>query len=852
MKTNIHIPELSLVVLVGTSGSGKSTFAKKHFLGTEVISSDTCRAMVDDDENSLDATQDAFELVHYLIKKRLKRGKLTVVDATNIRSEDRKKLVRIAKEYHVFSVAIVLNIDKKIAYARNEHRPERANMPKHVVKNHYNTLKRELGKLKKEGFRYIFEYKTEEEINEVSISRDKLWSNKKDENGPFDIIGDIHGCFDELQELLEKLGYQITTEVDKEVNYGYTVTVPEGRKVFFVGDLVDRGPASNKVLRLVMSMIKNKQALCVLGNHDDKLKRKLEGRNVQISHGLAETLEQLATEPEAFVTEIHAFLSSLISHYILDNGKLCIAHAGLREEMQGRTSGIVRSFALYGETTGEIDEFGLPMRYNWAKDYKGKTMVVYGHTPVHEASWLNNTMDVDTGCVFGGKLSALRYPEKEVVSVAAKKAYAPLKKRTVEPSKEDVYDDMLYVEDVLCKQYIETPYTHPIVIREENTAAALEVMSRFAVNPKWLAYLPPTMSPSETSKEEGYLEHPKEALKYFRNAGVEKVVCQEKHMGSRAVVIVGKNEEAIQKRFGIANEGIGVILTRTGRAFFKDKNTEQQLLQRVEKALENSGFWKQFTTDWVILDAELMPWSAKAIELLKEQYAAVGTASKSALSEMLNIVDNSKLKHKELFELSNSIQTKETLTGEFTKAYKNYCWEVNSIEDYKLAPFHVLATESKVHTDKNHEWHMETIKSFTNYDEILMATNYKIIEVTNEQHCQEIIDWWLEMTAKGGEGMVVKPYDFIVKNDKGLVQPAVKCRGREYLRIIYGADYTLENNLKRLRSRSLSKKRSMAIKEFSLGLEALNRFVAKDSLRKVHQCVFGVLALESDPVDPRL
>ena len=852
MKTNIHIPELSLVVLIGTSGSGKSTFAKKHFLGTEVISSDTCRAMVDDDENSLDATQDAFELVHYLIKKRLKRGKLTVVDATNIRSEDRKKLVRIAKEYHVFSVAIVLNIDKKIAYVRNEHRPERANMPKHVVKNHYNTLKRELGKLKKEGFRYIFEYKTEEEINEVSISRDKLWSNKKDENGPFDIIGDVHGCFDELQELLEKLGYQITTEVDKEVNYGYTVTVPERRKVLFVGDLVDRGPASNKVLRLAMSMIKNKQALCVLGNHDDKLKRKLEGRNVQISHGLAETLEQLATEPEAFVTEVHAFLNSLISHYILDNGKLCIAHAGLREEMQGRTSGIVRSFALYGETTGEIDEFGLPMRYNWAKDYKGKTMVVYGHTPVHEANWLNNTMDVDTGCVFGGKLSALRYPEKEVVSVAAKKAYAPLKKRTVESSKEEVYDDMLYVEDVLCKQYIETPYTHPIVIREENTAAALEVMSRFAVNPKWLAYLPPTMSPSETSKEEGYLEHPKEALKYFRNAGVEKVVCQEKHMGSRAVVIVGKNEEAIQKRFRITNEGIGVILTRTGRAFFKDKNIEQQLLQRVEKALENSGFWKQFTTDWVILDAELMPWSAKAMELLKEQYAAVGTASKSALSEMLSIVDHGKVKHKELFELSNSIQTKETLTGEFTKAYKNYCWEVNSIEDYKLAPFHVLATEGKVHTDKNHEWHMETIKSFTNYDEILMATNYKIIEVTNEQHCQEIIDWWLEMTTKGGEGMVVKPYDFIVKNDKGLVQPAVKCRGREYLRIIYGADYTLENNLKRLRSRSLSKKRSMAIKEFSLGLEALNRFVAKDSLRKVHQCVFGVLALESDPVDPRL
>jgi len=851
---NIHIPELSLVLLVGTSGSGKSTFAKTHFLGTEIVSSDTCRGLVDDDENSLEATQDAFELVHYIIEKRLKRGKLTVVDATNIRSEDRKKLVKIAKDHHVFATAIILNLDKKIAQDRNINRPERADMGKHVVRNQFMTLKRDLGKLKREGFRFIYEFKTEEQINAVEITRTKLWNNKKDVKGPFDIIGDVHGCFDELLELLSKLGYAVTKEADRNINYGYTVQHSEGRKALFVGDLVDRGPASNEVLRLVMSMVKNDQGLCVLGNHDDKLKRKLSGKNVQIKHGLQETLDQLANEPEEFIDEVKAFLNGLITHYILDEGKLCIAHAGLREDMQGRTSGAVRAFAMYGETTGEIDEFGLPIRYNWARDYKGKALVVYGHTPVHEATLLNNTYDLDTGCVFGGKLSALQYPEKTVVSVPAKQEYAKARKpiETSEKSIQEQEDGMLYLEDVMGKRIIETPHTHPITIREENAAAALEVMSRFAVNPKWLMYLPPTMSPSETSFKDDYLEHPEEALNYFRNIGVDSVVCEEKHVGSRAVVIVAKSKSVIEKRFGIKNEGIGRIMTRTGRAFFNETEMEQALLQKVQDALTKADFWKQQETDWVILDSELMPWSAKAMKLIEEQYAAVGKASHLALTGTNKALNLGVNKHPELKAILERFEEKKTMSDQFTKAYKNYCWEVTDINDYKLAPFHIMATEGKVHTDKDHVWHMETIKSFAQFEPVLMATTYKVVNLNNETECEQAIDWWMALTKKGGEGIVVKPLNFLSKNDKGLIQPAIKCRGQEYLRIIYGADYTVEKNLKRLRNRNLKKKRAMAIKEFSLGLESLQRFVNKESLRRIHECTFGVLAMESDPVDPRL
>ena len=199
---------------------------------------------------------------------------------------------------------------------------------------------------------------------------------------------------------------------------------PEGRKVVFLGDLVDRGPKIPEVLGLAMNMIEAGTALCVPGNHDIKLMRKLRGKDVQITHGLADSLEQLEKEPPEFRTRVSEFIDALVSHYVLDDGKLVVAHAGMKEEMQGRGSGKVRDFALYGETTGETDEFGLPVRYNWAAEYRGKAMVVYGHTPVPHPDWLNRTINIDTGCVFGGKLTALRYPEKELVSVAAQATYA--------------------------------------------------------------------------------------------------------------------------------------------------------------------------------------------------------------------------------------------------------------------------------------------------------------------------------------------------------------------------------------------------------------------------------------------
>lgn len=856
----IKVPELSLVVLIGVSGSGKSSFARKHFKRTEVLSSDECRAWVSDDENNQFATNDAFDVLYYIAGKRLKNGLLTVIDATNVQRESRKKLVELGRAYHCLPVAIVLDLPDEVCEERNQSRPDR-NFGKYVIRQQYQQLKKSIRGLKEEGFRQIYIFKSIQEINAVlSIKREKLYNDKKVEKGPFDIIGDVHGCFDELHELLLKLGYTIHRVSETETNFGYEIRPPGNRRVIFLGDLVDRGPDSPSVLRLVMSMVNSGVAYCVPGNHDLKLQKFLSGKSVQLKHGLELTVKQLEVETLQFKSIVEKFLHGLISHYVFDNGRLVVAHAGLKEDMQGRGSGAVRSFCMYGETTGEIDEFGLPVRHNWAKEYRGEAKVVYGHTPVPEAEWLNKTIDIDTGCVFGGKLTALRYPEEELVSVKAKTVYCePIRPIDFNANQNKLnsqqeYDDLLNIEDVTGKRIVQTRLRNNITIREENSIAALEVMSRFAINPKWLIYLPPTMSPCATSDNLEYLEHPEQALNYYKKRGLEKVVCEEKHMGSRAVLIICKDDDTAIRRFGIQNEGTGICYTRTGRNFFNDAEIERIFIHRVNQCLSQTNFWEKFKTDWVCLDAELMPWSVKAQALIKDQYAAVGSAAGGALPEVEKALQLAfEREVQDVLSVLNKFKAKNNAIQKYVKAYQNYCWPVKSIDDYKLAPFHILATEGQVHVDKTNAWHMENIAEICKGDpQLLKATPYKIVNLNEQSSYDDAILWWMELTRKGGEGMVVKPYDFISIDTEGLLQPAIKCRGREYLRIIYGPEYDLPENMTRLKNRGLSRKQSLAIREFVLGIEGLERFVKKEPLRRIHESIFGVLALESEDVDPRL
>jgi len=479
-------------------------------------------------------------------------------------------------------------------------------------------------------------------------------------------------------------------------------------------------------------------------------------------------------------------------------------------------------------------------------------MVVYGHVAVSEPRWLNNTVNIDTGCAFGGQLTALRYPEKELVSVPAARTYyeptRPLAAATPER------DDLLDVSDVLGKRMVETQLAGNVTIREENATAALEVMSRFAIDPHWLIYLPPTMSPSESTARPGLLEHPDEAFAYYRKHGVERVVCEEKHMGSRAVVIVCRDEESAIERFGVApRSGIGVCYTRTGRPMFPEGDLERKLIDVIGKTLDGVGFWETFKTSWVCLDCELMPWSAKAQELLVDQYAPVGIAATTSLGLAGAVVRQAIERGIDLQVLLQDLERRGKAAANYVEAYGRYCWPVNGVEDLRLAPFQILATEGATHFSQTHRWHMEQAMLLAEAGAPIIAeTPFKVVDLSDEGSQRGAVEWWAELTAAGGEGMVVKPLEFIAKSGRG-IQPGIKCRGREYLRIIYGAEYDLPGNLEKLRDRgTLALKRSLAQREFALGVESLSRFVAREPLYRMHECVFGVLALESEPVDPAL
>ena len=820
----LEIPELSLVVLVGVSGSGKSTFAAAHFLPTEVISSDTCRALVSDDVTDQGATADAFDVLEYIAGKRLARGRLTVVDATSVQVAARKSLVELARRHDVLPVAVVLDVPVAVAQERTASRTDR-DLPPRVVARQHDQLRRSLRGLRREGFRTVHVLDGVEAIAHAWITRTRLFNDRRDDHGPFDIVGDVHGCREELEDLLQRLGHTIVRD---DAGRAVDASHPDGRRVVFVGDLVDRGPDSVGVLRLVMGMVGNDHALCVTGNHEAKLVRALGRRDVTTGHGLQETLDQLATEDADFTEQVRTFCDSLVAHYVLDDGRLVVAHAGLPERYHGRASGRVRAFALYGDTSGETDEFGLPVRYPWAQDYRGSATVVYGHTPIPEVEWVNNTLCIDTGCVFGGSLSALRYPEREIVAVPARTVhYEPVRPIDVTPDRDPT---QLTLADVMDARVIETENLGRVSLRVENAGGALEVMSRFALPPAELGYLPPTMSPVDSATRDGHLEHPDEAFTHYARSGVTQIVCEEKHMGSRAVVWVGA-------------DGTGVVHTRTGRSFF-ERDRQSMLLRRVADAVTAAGLWSELDTDRVMFDAEVLPWAEKAETMIRDQYARVGAAAVTALPVAVAELSRAARRGVDVDALRRTMAGRVDTASAFVDAYRRYAQPSAGPLGVQIAPFQLLASSTETFETRDHLWHLDVADRLVAADpDLFRPTRRLVVDTGDAASAARGVAWWEELTADGGEGMVVKPLANLTRGRRGLVQPGVKVRGREYLRIIYGPDYTDPATLDRLRSRNLSTKRSLALREYALGLEALRRVTTGEPVWRVHQAVFAILAI---------
>lgn len=865
MMVKINLPHAGIVLLVGPSNSGKTTLInqliqEQQIFGSEVVSSDQFRVLVSDIEfidwnrrpkYEADAlfseyqqiSKEAFEAMDYIIAKRCLLNKLTIIDATHLREYEREKYLQMAKKYHVPAIAIVLNLAETELLRRDLVR----DFPrgKNRIKQQYQHFKKTLRSIKKEGFRrcYIF---GEEELQVLNVNR---LGNPLliDVGNGIDVIGDIHGCFDEFIEILSKLGYIKNEE-------GYFIH-PEGRKILSLGDVMSRGPRSIETLQFFQKHVTAGLAYMIDSNHGWKIARWLDGKNVKLAHGDENVKAEFdeyeikfgIEESERLKEQIRDLLIEAKSHYIIQKNGVNLAvavHAGIKDHYIGKQSPRISDFCRYGDTDG-IDDNGKPIRKDWSIAHQSSELILWGHDPRQHPLLVNNTLNIDQGVVFGGSLTAYRFPERKFVSVKSKEDYAnvpdnPLKewesKRLAPPNIAKFLDGY----SVLTEQYGE------IAIYADGTKSALDDLSHYTLPLEEIVYLPPTMSPTpKPSSLEGYLEHPNEAFEYYQANGVDTMIVEKKHMGSRGILFLFKNKVAAKEYIG--RETLGLIYTRTGRAFFK-KELEEQIIRVLNADL--SGYFEKYNTDFVLMDAEILPWNLKAKELIMNQYAHVGEMALFDRRKLREQLEKAAETGRDVVSWLDETDEKIHNAQVFNEVYQKYCWETEGLAGIQIAPFHTLAHSNETFFDKPHTWHMEKNKEFSGLSDLFVETDYRI--VNDEDSMKKAIEWWEEMTEDGHEGFVVKPEFYVARHKGKLLQPAIKVRGRKYLHIIYGIDYLQPENLARLKQRNAGKKQRNALKEFSLGLEAVNRFVRRESLERYHECVLGVLALESDPIDPRL
>ncbi|MCK1992094.1 polynucleotide kinase-phosphatase [Peribacillus muralis] len=861
----ILLPYAGIVLLVGPSNSGKTTLLKRmiekeEILPSEVISSDDFRIMVsdidfidwrdrakDEADTLMDEYQtisgEAFSMMDAVIEARCRLNKLTIIDATNLHPDDRKRYIMIADKHHVPVQAIVLDTPEEVLLARDEGREHPRG--KRRIKQQCQTFKREMRYLKKEGYASVYTIKETENL-EISRGTNPL---EKDIGHGIDIIGDIHGCYQELILLLEKLGYH--------KNQGGLYLHPQGRKFVSVGDVMSRGPESLKTMLFFLEHVQQDAAYMIDSNHGWKIARWLDGRSVTLKHGDEKVEEEFNKYEEEYGSEkaaetkqvLKEFLLHASSHYVFTkNGVqtvICV-HAGIRDAFIGKQSEVISDFCRYGDNDG-FDESGKPVRKDWYIAHKKSTLIVWGHDPKPQPLLINNTINIDQGAVFGGALTAFRYPEREVISVQASEDHSgdddsPLKEW--ERNRLNPPNIRKFIEgySVLTERMGE------IKVQSDMVKPAIDKISHFTIPLEQLIYIPPTMSPTPSpSSADNYLEHPREAIDYYRSNGIQTMIAEKKHMGSRAILFLFRDKEASKKYTGI--ESLGVIHTRTGRRFF-DVKTEEQLVLRINQDLRESGYFEKYETDYVLLDAEIMPWNLKAKELISSQYAHVAENAILDRTMLKEKIEKAVPEHADLKGWLEEYELKLENARTFQQVFQKYCWDIEDMDSIQIAPFHVLAHSGQAFFDKPHTWHMEKNQEFAKCSSLFVETEYKVI--TDEASEEEVIKWWEDITSEGHEGIVIKPEFFIARNKGKLLQPAIKVRGRKYLNIIYGMDYLLPKNLERLKNRNTGKKQKLALREFSLGIEGIQRYVKGESIERVHECVLGTLAMESDPVDPRL
>ncbi len=865
----LELPVGAIVLLMGASNSGKTTWLQQQveqgmLQPDEIVSSDRFREMVSGLEH-LDwrrASRDesevlyqqyrliserAFRLMEEVVQARCRLNQITWIDATHLQEADRAIYVDMGRRLHVPVLIVALDVPEKVLLERDRDRKHPRGRER--IKQHYRNFRSQMYSLRKEGFQQVHLLRAQQlaALQIIRLPHPLL----RDIGAGIDVIGDIHGCYDEMLELVQQLGYV----ADEAGIYRHA----DGRLLVSVGDVMSRGPRSLDTMRFWQRQLAAGQGFMVDSNHGWKVARYLQGRQVKMAHGdelFVAELEQYEQEHgtdalEQLKREFRDMLLAAPSHLIfVKNGVHCVVvtHAGIRDHYIGKQSNRISDYCRYGETVAGQDS-DKPIRTDWFNQHESGELIIWGHDPRLQPSIVNRTINIDQGVVFGGQLTAYRYPEQSFVAVDAKHDYAadpdsPLirwrKRRFAAPD----LGQFIQGYSVLTDNYGE------IGVRAEFVKAAIDTTSHYTVPLEELVYIPPTMAPPNVSALPDYLEHPAEAVQYYRSRHVQRVVAEKKHMGSRAIVLLFRSEQAAVPYIGRPLHGS--IYTRTGRAFFQPQ-LEREVLEQLRSDLEQAGYFDRYHTDMVLLDAEIVPWNLKARELIASQYAHVAEAALHDRQTILDTLQVAGAQGRPVEEWINEWTELLNHAHVFAEAFQAYCWDTDGMEGIRIAPFHILAHQNSSFMDREHIWHMEHAQELAACSKLLMETEYMVVELDEESDDeQRLIDWWTRITEEGHEGLVIKPESMTMHEGGRLVQPAIKVRGRKYLHIIYGMDYLQPDNLKRLKQRKTRKKERHALMEFALSVESVARFVRKEPLGRMHECVLAALALEADAVDPRL
>ncbi|MDN4617360.1 polynucleotide kinase-phosphatase [Paenibacillus sp. PsM32] len=863
----IHIPYAGIVLLMGASNSGKSTLIEQLkqqqvIAEHESLSSDQFRKIVGDidyidwrrpsrEEGEVMYQQykrisdQAFKVMQDVLIARCRLNKLTVVDATHLQPEDRALYITLGKRYHVPVILIALDISDQTLIERDRNREHPRGRQR--VKQQAHQFKRTIKGLRSEGFGAVHVIK-EHKYADIGWQRSTNPMLIELTTG-IDVIGDIHGCYDEMIELIQRLGYA----VDKEGLYRHA----EGRKLVSVGDIMSRGPKSLETMIFWQKHLDADLAWMVDSNHGWKIARYLEGRQVTMNHGdeqIIEAFQQYEAEhgEEATLSlkeKLKQMLLSTPSHLVFTQQgvqRVVVTHAGIRDDFIGKNSKRIDDYCRYGDIEG-TDEAGTPIRKDWFVDHTSGEWIIWGHDPRPQPTTVHQTINIDQGAVFGGMLTAYRYPEQTFISVKAYADYAqdpnsPLVRweegRFAPPSLSRLIDGYT----------VQTEVYGEVKVRSEFVKTALDTTSHYTIPLEELIYIPPTMTPPpQAAVAENYLEHPAEAIHYYRTHEVDTMIAEKKHMGSRAILLLFRNEQAAIPYIGRPLHG--TIYTRTGRAFFQTE-LEREVLITLQQQLEEAGYFAKYETEFVLMDAEIVPWNLKARELIASQYGHVSEAATMDRDYIVNQLRKAQGAGIDVNEWIQEWTIKQQNAAIFRETFQQYCWDTDGMDGIRIAPFHILAHSTRSHMDQTHQWHMEHAEELAQYSDWFMATEYKVITDTASE--QEVIAWWQQLTEDGHEGIVIKPEQMIMHHREQLIQPAIKVRGRKYLHMIYGIDYLHPNNLSRLKQRKTRKKERHALMEFALSVESVERFVRRDRLEQIHECVLAALSLESDAVDPRL